>query len=241
MKKILCILLASAMLFSLCACGGSSSAVSGSQTVNAGSSASGTVTASEPAAADVSAAEAEDSFSVGATVNNTYENAYFGLGVTLDGNWSFETQEEINEANGIVKDILDDDDYTKALDNGTVYTDMIASADEGLVNIIATIEKINAIATLAVDEERYVDIALENNDFKAVFEEMGFDVTKVDKEIVTIAGEEHPCVVIEGNIQGVDFYEKVAAVKKGNYVLSITVSSFTEDVVDDVFACFYAL
>ena len=119
-------LLASAMLLSLCACGGPASTVSGSQTVNAGPSSSGTVTTSEPSTVEVPETEAEESFSVGATVNNTYENAYFGIGVTLDDNWSFETQEEINADNGLVKDILDDADYTEALENGTVYTDMSA-------------------------------------------------------------------------------------------------------------------
>lgn len=241
MNKILCTFLAFAMLFSLCACGGSASDVSGSKTVNAGTSASGTVTASEPATAEVPETEAEENFSVGATVNNTYENAYFGIGVTLDDNWLFETQEKINEDNGMVLDALDNADYMEAMENGTVYTDMSASANEGLINLIATIEKLNAIATLAVDEESYIDITLQNNDFKAIFEELGLEVSKVDKGTATIAGVEHPCVVIEGSIEGFGFYEKVAAVKKGNYMLSITVSSITEDVVDDVFAYFYAL
>ena len=234
-------LLAAGMLFSLCACGNGASSVSGTQTVVNGSPVSGTVTASGSDSAEEPQKENEEHFSVGTTVNSAYNNAYFGIGVTLDDNWVFKTQEEINEINGLVQDVVDDDSYAEALEKGTVYTDMIAGADEGLININATIEKLNAISTLAIDEEGYIDIALQNNDFKAIFEEMGLEVAAVEKGVAVIVGEEHPCVVIEGSIQGVGFYEKIAAIKKGNYVLVITVSSVTENVVDDVFAFFYAL
>lgn len=226
-NKILCVVLALAMLVSLCACGGASSV-------------SGTITASEAATTEAPAEETEE-FSIGATANNSYKNEYFGIGIDLNEEWTFMSQEEINEANGMAKDLLDKEQYAEALDNGTVFTDMSATASDGILTLNATIEKLNALGTLAVDEESYVDISLENTDFKAVFKQMGVDMSVVEKGTITVAEKEHPCIVLEGEVQGIGFYEKVAAIKKGNYVISITASSLVENVVDEIFEGFYAL
>ncbi len=242
-SKFLCALLALVMMLSLCACGSASSA-SGTQTVTAGPSTTGSVSPAEPETAEepeAPADTADEGFSVGGTVNNTYENEFFGIGVTLDENWTFASQEEIDESNGTVKDVLDNEDYSAAMDDGRVITDMMASADDGILSMNVTIEKLNAVASLAIDEEAYIDLTLENNDFSAIFTGMGFDSAEASKGSVVLAGEEHPCAVIEGSIQGIGFYEKVAVIKVGSYVLSVTVSSLMDDVVDDLFACFYAL
>lgn len=232
-NKICSILLAVAMLLSLCACG---SSPSGTQTVTEGPAVSGT-TSAEPEAT----AEPEETFSVGATVNNSYINEYFGIGLKLDENWTFSTQEEIDETNGFVQDTLDDETYTKALDSGMVYTDMIATGDDGMLSVNATIEKLNAVSTLALNEDSYIDLSLEQNDFRALLGQIGLDVTVLEKGSIEVAGKEHPGIVIEGTIQGVAFYEKIVAIKSGSYVLTVTATSLMDNVVDGIFGYFYAL
>lgn len=240
-RKILCVLMAALILVSLCSCGKDPSSVSGEQTVTPGPSTSGTITESEPASEPETETESDENFSVGATLNNTYKNEYFGIGITLDDNWVFSTQEEINEINGFVQDTLDDDAYNKAFESGIVYTDMNAHDVDSQFTINTTIEKLNAFSTFAIDEEQYVDLSMENADLKGVLEGMGFEISLVEKGSVTIAGEEHPGIVIEGSIQGIDFCEKVAVIKKGNYIMGITVSALMDNIVDDIFATFYTL
>ena len=237
--------MAALILVSLCSCGKDPSSVSGEQTVTSGPSTSGTITepepASEPETEPETKTEDDENFSVGATLNNTYENEYFGIGITLDDNWVFSTQEEINEINGFVQDTLDDDAYVEALESGIVYTDMYAHDIDSQFTINTTIERLNALSTFTIDEEKYIDLSMENADLKGVLEGMGFEISLVEKGSVTIAGEEHPCVAIEGSIQGIDFFEKVTVIKEGNYIMGITISALMDNIIDDIFATFYAL
>ena len=244
-NKLLCILLSIAMLLALCACG-SSPAPSGTQTVTEGPSVSGTTTTPEPVAEPEPEPEAEpeaepeEEFSVGATVSNTYTNEFFGLGLTLDENWVFSTQEEIDATNAAVMEGLDNETYSQAMESGAVYTDMMALGAGG-AGVNATIEKLNAVMGLALTEEDYVDLSLEQNDFKALYAQMGLDVSVLEKETVTVAGAEHPCIVIEGTMQGIALYEKIVVIKSGSYVLSIAASSYIEDVTDGILELFYAV
>ena len=267
LRKLASILLAAVMLLTLCACG--SASTSGTQTVTSGSTA-GTIsadvpeetpaadipeetpaetpTADEPEdvpeeapAVDEPEAAPEEAASAGAAVNSTYENRYFGIGVTLDDNWTFSTPEEIAAANGLAEDVVADEAFTAAMESSGVYMDMMAVAEGGIFNMNATIEKLNAVYSLSLDEDSYIDLAMEANDFEAVFAQMGIDVTLLEKSSVRIAGAEHPCISIVGNVEGVDIYEKVAVIKVGSYVLSLTVTSLTVDITDSLFESFYAL
>lgn len=239
-RKICGLFLAMTIVLSLCACGSSHSGI---QTVSEGPAVSGTTTAPESAAEPTPAteSESEESFSFGTTVKNTYINEFFGIGLTLDENWTFSTQEEINEAKEFVLDTLDGEVDTQARDSGLVYTDMMATGDGGIVSVHASIERLNAVSAIAINEDSFLDLFLERNDVRDLLGQLGLDVTVVEKGRIEIAGAEHPCIIIEGTIQGVAFYEKVVAIKSGSYVMSVTASALMENVVDGIFAYFYAV
>ena len=267
-NRISALFLVMAITLSLCACG---SAPKGTETVTEGPAVSGKTVSEPkpteaPAATETPAPtqapaptqtpaptqapvvteppameDPDQAFSVGTTLNNTYVNEFFGLGVTLDENWTFSTQQEIEDLNGITADLINDESFQRALESGNVYTDMMATADDGLVSINATIEKLGVMNSLALDENTYIDVALSSSDFEEAFESMGVPLVVLEKSTAVLAGVEHPCIFLEGDVEGISLFEKIIPVKVGSYVLAITVCTVGENIIDGLLAFFYAV
>ena len=184
--------------------------------------------------------EPEKPFSVGVTSNNVYTSALFGIGLALDENWELCTQEELEEMNGVSAGEALGEAFQNAMDNGAVYTDVMAIAEDGLMSISASIEKLSAEDASYVYEEVYVDIAIGSNAFEESFEEMGVPLVALEKGTAFLAGVERPCIYLAGDVEGITLYEKIIPVKAGRYLLIITVCSVGENILDDLIGLFYA-
>ena len=206
MKKILCLLLVSVLLFSLCGCFGSDKDVRGEVT---------------------SATQSQEvtEFSFGKTASNTYKNDFLGLSCTLPEEWSFATDEEILELNSITKDALDED-LTEVLENADLIYDMNASTAEGS-NVNVNLQKLSLaqVATLDIKKELESQIDM----IKSSYESMGFTKTEAVYEKVKVDGKDVDALKITANIQDYSFYGVSFSFRKGNYLATATVGAMGTD------------
>ena len=121
MKKILCLLLASLMLLSLCSCFGGKDE----------DEVRGEIVSGDKQNTD---GEKALKFSLGSVVSNTYNNDFLGLSCTLPSEWTFYSEAEILKINNIAGEFYDED-VKKKLENAKVIYDMYAVIAEKGYNI----------------------------------------------------------------------------------------------------------
>ena len=265
MRKVWICLMIIAILAGLCACS-AGQRPSGTVTVNEQSgsdSPHGTVTENSkpeettkqpkneaaPSAGDAGA-DADESgdaeFEFGTTSGGTYENRFFGIGCTLDENWTFVSDEVLNASHAELADRTDNEKLKEVLSSTGSLTDMFASADNGLLSINVTLENMGVLYGLTMDEDTYVDqilpIYVDQMNQVGIFSDFS-----AEKSTVMLAGQERTAIrshgfrMVEGMDEGVEFYMVQAFIKAGNYMAVITLGSCLEDVTDTLASYFYAL
>lgn len=222
MKKILVMLLVGAMTISMVACGESEEDVKGTYT--------GETSVSQEE--DVSIVDV-----LGATEATAYENAYLGIGFNLPADWTFYTDEQIDELNGVVRDSLDDEIAEQLEESDAVYDMMAMGSTGNNVNVI--FQKIGSLQNAITSEKQYAEASQEST--KAALEQMGCTDVQIEIGNVNLAGKEHATLVITSNMNGVTLYQKGVCMKAGSYFICITATAFNEDLTDDILANFYAV
>ena len=161
-------------------------------------------------------------FSLGHTKDNIYENEFIGIGFTLPENWSFFTEEQMQERNA---------------DTNIIY-DMGASDTLGN-SISITMEKINSSASSNASEETYIKASAES--LKESLNKMGFSKIEVDTIHVDLAGEKHLAVdAVCANSQ-LTIYEKIVCKKVEQYMVTITIGAVVTNETDTILNQFYSL
>ncbi len=214
MKKLLAVLLAVLMLLSIAAC--SKEDVTGS------------------------IKPAEDEFQLGVTSGGTYENAYIGIGVTLDDSWVFYSKEQIDQLNGVVLDNLSDDELKEKLKNANVIYDMVAGATDGFSSINICLENLGGIYGSVISEDKYIDLSIKNlgTSLTAAGYEEGMSI---EKTTVTFAGKQMNAIKIEGVANGANIYQLLVVKKVGNYMALTTITNYLVDSTEEIAAEFYAV
>jgi len=238
-RKLLALVLALALVFALSACGSEpkGSVTSGdSDKTNVG----GTTTPNEDKAeaTPTPEAEPEDDFEVGSMVGGTYENDFVGIGCKLDESWIYYTEEEMLELNGLVADSVDDEELADQLRDSDSFYDMMAAAEDGLVNVNVVLENLGLLYGHTLDASGYIDVALEN--LEDSLAKLGMEVTSCEKVSFDFCGQPTDGIYITGSVQGVEMFQRMACVKAGNYMCCITACSYLEDLTTDVLDLFYA-
>lgn len=223
MKKLLVMFLVGVMAISMVGCGESEEEIKGTLTDNQ------TVQQEEE---DVSVMDA-----LGETAATVYENDYLGIGFNLPTDWTFYTQEQINEMNGIVQETLDDE-IAKKLEEASAVYDMMAMGSTGN-NVNVVFEKIGALQNAIHSEKDYAESSQETT--KTALEQIGCTDVNIEVGNVNFAGEEHAAIITVSNMNGVKLYQKGVCLKQGSYFVVVTVTAFNEDLTDDILANFYAL
>lgn len=213
MKKFLALLLAAVMVLGLCGC------------------------VQEDVRGDIydGETESEPEFSLGKTSNNIYKNDFLGLSCSLPSDWQFYSDEQILELNNITAEYIDDEVLEK-IQNANLIYDMYATHPTSGSNMNLILEKVSPlkIATLDLKTslESQIDVIKQN------FENMGYTNLTVKYQKITVDGKEYDGLVLYAEIQGVSFYEKVFAFKKGSYVVNVTVGTLANDETDKVLGYF---
>lgn len=217
MKKLTAMFLALMLILSLCACGDKD--------------VSGTVSPQEE--------QTDTDFQLGVTTGGKYENAFLGIGCTLDDSWTFASQEELAQMVGTTADMFDNEEYAEQMKNTDMFYDMFAAADDGLVNINVVIQNMGLLYGAALSEERYIELSLENLDEQ--MSSAGFTLEGSETGTVTFAGQERSGLHVSCTYQGISYYCQQIYIKQGNYMSVITLASFYEDITESMLDYFYAV
>lgn len=240
-KKIPALMLALSLVFALTACGsGPKGSVTPTDPTPAVSPAptSEPVNTPEPESGD----EPGENVELGSMNGGTYENSFVGIGCKLDDTWTYYSENEIMEFNGLMLDSIDDEELSDLLSNSDSFYDMVASDEMGSsVNVV--LENLGLVYGHTLDAGTYIDVALESLGGQLAL--MGVNATTCEKVSFDFCGEKTDGIYIAGTlgIEGmeVDMYQLMACVKAGNYMTCITACSYFEDTTNDILDMFYAL
>lgn len=244
MKKLISLLLALAMVMSLAACGSTAESPKGEvkpleQTEDT------TEKQDEQTQPTEEAQPTEDnSFSLGAMQGGIYENAYMGIGCTLDENWVYKTAEEMQDISGMTKEMFEGSDldlsaYDQILDMMAECTDPMASINIQYTALSAQDRLFHAMA----GEEGLIDATLEQKDMLiSTYAQAGIEVSAMEKVTVEFCGEEHFAMHTTASIQGMDYYIlQLFYTNIGPYYVTITLGAFVEDTTPQLADLFYKL
>lgn len=192
----------------------------------------------EDADADKDDDSDEGEFVFGVQEDNVYENEYLGIGCELDDEWTFLTEEEINEANNVAADVYDNTEAIEyALENNVTLYDVMASADMGLRNFNITVTNLEKVVGYNGKGEKYIDDGISN--LKTLFESIGAENVSVEADEIEFLGEDCKCAYIQQTVQGMEFYQLAVYFVKDNYVVNITSTVVEEGTEADILDAFY--
>ena len=241
-KKLLALALALGMLLSLAACGAEKTPTgtvepleSSAPTADTGDTPTADVPSDEPTAP----ADDGPDYEFGSMTGGVYKNDFLGIGCTLDESWTYYSDEEIANLNGLVIDSMDDEEIAETLRSSSVIYDMYAMAESGLVTMNIVFENLGVLYGTALDTAGYVDIAISN--LGDALTSAGYSDVNCEKTTVDFCGETCDAIDITGVLSEMTVYEKLICMKRGNYIAVITLASFGEDVTADLAALFYSL
>ena len=250
MKKLISVLLALALAFSVTACGlGSADAPKGEykpaeqeQTQSADTKTEDTET--EDTLPDDTRPEEDNDFSLGTMQGGTYENTYVGYGCTLGENWTYKTAEELQDISGLTKDIFEDGGVDVSGFNSVM--DMMAECTDPLASININYTALSAeerIAHRLAGEEGLVDGTLQQKDMLiSTYAQAGIEVSAMEKVSVTFCGEQRWAIRTTASIQGIPYYIlQLFDTNIGPYYVTLTLGAFVEDTTPQLLELFYSL
>lgn len=186
----------------------------------------------------VSCGNSEKQLPTGSTEDNTYENKFISVGCKLDDDWTFLTDEEIDELNNVDKDAVGEE-MAEANQKASIIYDMSAAKSDNTQMININLINLGLVYGSTMDESAYIDASIET--IKTGLENMGLENIVTKKATVTFAGKSRHAIEVSGEASGIKIYEKVVCLKAGKYMSNITVVSYLEDTTDEILAAFYAL
>lgn len=250
MKKYLAIMLALCMVLSLCACGSEPSAPANEPAQAAveepaAEAPAEAAPAEEPAveeSAEILAQQAieneDESFALGTIDGNSYINEFFGIACEFDSAWEVLDRAGLDEMSGLTSELIPEGKYRELLENSNVIYDLYASADGGLNTVNGNITKLNPIQALLIDEDAMVDQSMSM--IPDLLSQQGLTVTSCEKVTVTLAGLEHPGILVVADYSGFAFYELITVIQSGSFYYCLTSASLMEDNTGAIFEMFTA-
>ena len=251
MRKFTVILLALVLMLSMTACAGLiPTATQGKTEPPKTTAAPTTPSTTEPPATTIPATtppttvpatepQIADNYYVGQTVNNVYTNEFLGISCQLDDSWMVYNEEQLAQLAGLTADILDNEKFEQAIEQGVVITAFYAQGQGGAANMNLTLERLSLINGILMDEESYVELA--KDQLKTALETAGCINVSVEPAKFQFADAERHGAKVYANLQGVDVYENIICIKNGNYMACVVVCSAGTDTTESMMAMFRKL
>lgn len=178
-------------------------------------------------------------YTPGTVSGETYTNTVLGIKAEFDSSeWEIADNDYLSNLNDT--DISSSDDLTAVMkDEGTVM-EFMASMEDG-TNVSVGCEDLNRSVGSLMSEERYADASIPG--IKEEAKSSGYDLADEDinRSTVTFAGATHTCVDVKVGYSGMDIYEKLIVVKKGQLVYLFTITSLGEEEIAQVASLFEAV
>lgn len=216
----------------------------------------------EDAAADqeeqIAVTDEERPLVIGTVEGNTYTNGFFGIGCSLDENWTMISREVLEEASGLAEGIINEAGESVSENAPEVHASAEMMASSGLMDSIM----VTIVAGDGIDEEdsgllgNGIDYTETNEELNAYFGEMaeefqamGLDDFRSEVGECEIAGYNSTFMKLSGSYHmeeegfsmNFDFFEKVVMIQKDSYVFTVVVLSSMEDNCDEYLTNFYSI
>ena len=171
-------------------------------------------------------------FEAGISTSRGYENEWIGLRFTPYGDIEMSTRSELEQAMGIGKDVLGQDEYSTS--NSQYYYEMMAGTEGGdNINIMAVKDP-----TGFMTEEDYLDDIRSQLEGQSTIQYV-FEDNLITKNVAGVSFEGFSCygtVYLDGEKKSMS--QLMLVHKKGDWFYVITVSCSGVDETDEFLACF---
>ena len=225
-KRLVAVLLLTALLFTLSACSGAIDSVFG---------------VTNPTT------PLEDAVSDGSTLSDSetpaaYRNDYFAYQCVLPSDWYVLNSDEIKQVIGNTKDALGEGDASdiikKSLDDGTSTMDFYAVAGSGTQTINIVLGK-GKLLERFLSEQQLMQASVSL--LTSALENMGATDVTHSAEKITVLGKEHSALQVQANYQGVMIVETIFMIRNGSYFSTITITDMTGNPAADVLDYFQTI
>lgn len=170
----------------------------------------------------------------GEVKNDTYENAYLGLGCTLEG-WHYYSDEELETVNQKSKAALSDE-LGELVDRNIGI--MMAEKPDGTQNVNIQLQNVkDYVAVYNTLGLPYVAEASLNG-FKTTLETAGFTDVQLTVDEYSIGDQTFTCIAGSYKLRGVQVYFKQVWDLRDIYLVTITATTVLSDTTDEVFSQF---
>lgn len=188
----------------------------------------------------------ERPLTLGVVEGNTYVNTYTGYGCTLDANWAVMPADQLQELPDQVKNAVAGTEIGDAMQDIQQFTDMMAENTGEFMSMNVMLQKVSAeekLMYMALSDEEILDVVLTQKDLMIeAYTAMGMNVSSLEKVTVTFLGEERYALKTVADMQGVACYMlQIFDYSRGEYSVTLTLSSYQEDKTDAMLELFYAV
>ena len=180
---------------------------------------------------------------LGTVQDDVYINEYFGLGFELPEDWVFFTDEELASMMDLTNKLLEEKGLTGAMtesmENGGAVTNMAAKEKSGIRNINMRLTPLPDKAMLQYPESDILTAL--SGTVEEMLEQAGYENLKLSIGEVEFAGEKKPILYITGEFYKIPLYQGELLLMKEDYYAVITVTSVSEEGLDEVIARWFTL
>lgn len=138
------------------------------------------------------------------------------------------------QMNQAVKDIMNSEDVTKALESGQIFYEVAAEAEDKTSNVNAMVEYAGTPEAKALSASDY--LAYTEQMLPSQLSAAGMTVKGSQLGTYTNGqtGDEFPALKATVEMQGVTMYEEMICVKSGDYFFSMTATALNEAELDNI-------
>ena len=166
---------------------------------------------------------AKDEFTSGIITENSYENAFLGIGCKLNDDWHTDVEGSEDETVG---------------EEGIV-TDFLAATDDATQHISVIVQDMGFVYGAVMDEKSLIESALAG--VEQGISEMDGEKVSIKIAEVDFCGATRYAYDCSYERSGMPIFQKQIYLKKGKYLAVITFSTYLENTTDDMVKLFYAI
>lgn len=172
----------------------------------------------------------------GSMEDGVFSSSFLGIGADFSGEeWIWLTRDELSSYNG---GAATDEELKRKAEAGNSVYEMLAGKETGSnVNVVVQKMGIGSVI-LEVTEEEYVDMTVDSLAETLVGV---IDNAVAEKINVSFAGANHYGIDVVGQSYGMDVYERIICISKGNYMGLVTITSMSNEEREEFTEIFYKL
>lgn len=172
---------------------------------------------------------------LGSLDGSTYKNETIGISCTLPDGWYIYNQTDLAALNNLVESVYNNNDaIINAIENGQTAIFFCASHPTSISSV-----NINASKNSMPGMDENSILVLSSSQVKAQMEQTGMMqniVCEIDE--VTFCGEKHSALSISCETNGIQLFETILCLARGDYLYTLTVSSAQESTMTEILNLF---